>query len=305
MMPYPIYGYREFLGEQFPFRIRTRNIENYNREIHAHEHFQLSYVKTGSCIHHIRDKQSVLVKGDIFAIPPFLEHILFPREKMDFEVVEIDFMPSIINENMIDLSNMKHFFDFAYIQPLVSIGDELLPKLNLSSTNQRKIEELISTMEQEMGEKQEGFMLSIKADLLKILVLAGREFHHYQASGNGSQSINIHHQAFYESIVFIDTHYMNELRLEEFAKKSFMSSSYFSSIFKLIKGKGFIEYINDIRISKGIELLTESDLSVTEICHQIGFNSIGHFNRIFKNKTGLTPTDYRKHVRLNPSGAVQ
>ncbi|NOU67070.1 helix-turn-helix domain-containing protein [Paenibacillus sp. LMG 31461] len=303
-MSYPIYGYREFLGEEFPFRIRTRNVENYNTVVHAHEHFQLSYVASGSCIHHIRNNHSIVVKGDFFAIPPYLEHILLPREGKDFEVVEIDFMPSIINENMQSLSHMEHFFDFAYIQPLVSIGNELLPKLNVTPVNQRRIEELISSMQRESAAELDGYMLSIKADLLKLLVLAGREFRNYHAASGGQPSINVHRQAFYEAIEYIDTHYMDELRLEELAKKSFMSPSYFSSTFKLLKGKSFIEYVNDIRISKGIELLVGSDQQITDISYRVGFNNVGHFNRMFKHKTGLTPSEYRKHSRQQASNPM-
>ncbi|MDF2926554.1 MAG: hypothetical protein K0R57_5468 [Paenibacillaceae bacterium] len=296
-MPHPVYSYREFLGEEFPFRIRVRSHNEYNRVVHAHEHFQLTYVKMGCCVHHIRDKQAVLVKGDFFSVPPYLEHILLPMEGMEFEAVDIDFMPSIINESMQDLSHLEHFFDFAYIQPLVSVDDQLLPKLNISSGNQQAIEALLESMKREAVEQQHGYRLAIKADLLKLLVIAGREFSNYRAGARQRQSIGTHRNAFYEALSHVAEHYTENHRLEDIAARAFMSVSHFSNVFKLVTGTSFIDYLNDIRIAKGMELLNNSGAGIGEIGFMVGFNNLGHFNRMFRKKTGMSPSQYRKHVR--------
>lgn len=297
-MSYPVYSYKEYLGEEFPFRIRTRTLDSYNTRIHAHEHFQLTYVASGSCEHRIREKRAFLVKGDFFAIPPYLEHHLLLREGYPFELVEIDFMPFIINENLQDLSRMEHFFDFAYIQPWVSMENELLPKLNFAPDSQRQVEALIDSMRKEFSAGEEDSRLSIKADLLKLLVIAGREFRtHYRGTKEHS-TISIHREAFYEVISYMETHFAEELRLDAVAERAYMSASYFSSIFKLVKGKGFVEHLNDIRLAKGAELLKETTDSITDISLKVGFNNIGHFNRMFKKNMGVTPSQYRKLSRL-------
>jgi mannose-6-phosphate isomerase-like protein (cupin superfamily) len=87
-MTYPAYAYRDFMSDQFPFKIEVRSLSNYNRVVHAHEHLQLCYVSSGSCLHSIQDKQAVIVKGDFFSVPPFLEHQTMPWEQMEFEMIQ-------------------------------------------------------------------------------------------------------------------------------------------------------------------------------------------------------------------------
>ena len=78
------------------------------------------------------------------------------------------------------------------------------------------------------------------------------------------------------------------------AKIAAMSSSYYSYIFKLIKGKNFVEYLNEVRIRNAMDLLKTTDINISEACFAVGFNNLGHFNRVFKELMGLTPSDFRK-----------
>ena len=58
------------------------------------------------------------------------------------------------------------------------------------------------------------------------------------------------------------------------------------------------QYILDLRINKAKQLLTDSNFNVTKISENCGFSSLYHFCRIFKEKTGVTPTEYSKHNRI-------
>ena len=61
-----------------------------------------------------------------------------------------------------------------------------------------------------------------------------------------------------------------------------------------IEGNGNI-YINDVRLTRVIHLLETSEMPVTQICLECGFNNIGNFQRLFRRKTGTTLLQYRKH----------
>ena len=58
------------------------------------------------------------------------------------------------------------------------------------------------------------------------------------------------------------------------------------------------QYILDLRLRKAQQLLLDTQLSITEISQSCGFASLHHFCRCFKNKTGMTPTEYAKHNRI-------
>ena len=60
-------------------------------------------------------------------------------------------------------------------------------------------------------------------------------------------------------------------------------------------GRSPMEYVNEYRIKKAIHYLKESDLTVTEICLECGYNNLGNFLREFRKYTSTTPLQYRRH----------
>lgn len=287
------------MSEDFQFQYGLKDENNWTPYIHAHEHIQICYIQHGTCLHVLPNKQCVLVKGDILVIPPYNEHSIHPMDDKVFTCVEINFMPQFINENMTDPLIMDSFVDFAYIQPFVEVDNEFLPRLNLPTPAQYMIEQLISSIKTELDEKLDGYKLSIKADLLKLLILAGREFKKFIERGSDIQIIKKYRNSFDEAVKFIDTSYNTDISLEKAAAKACMSPSYFSHIFKMIKGQTFIEYLNNVRIREAMELLKTTDMNITEISFESGFGNLGHFNRMFKRIAGTTPKEYRKQVQLS------
>jgi len=249
----------------------------------------------GTCIHSVYNQNSIAVKGDIFAILPFISHTMRPIEGKEIELVQVDFMPFLINENMKEFSNIDSFVDFAYIQPMVFLKDSKVPRLNLSSNGQAIIESILQNMEKEIQLKDEGYRLLVKADLLRLLVIIGREFKSFNEKKQDN-IVSYHRKLFYKTIEYINTNYNQKIGLKDIAKMAAMSPSYYSYIFKLIKGKNFVEYLNDIRIQKAMELLKTSDLNISEVCFAVGFNNLGHFNRVFKETAGVTPSNFRKVI---------
>ncbi|ANE45087.1 hypothetical protein SY83_00485 [Paenibacillus swuensis] len=293
MNEFPIYTYKGVLEENFPFKISVREGAVVNTILHAHEHLQLCYVMTGSCLHYTVGKEFNLTKGDLLSIPPGLEHRLSNREEWPIQLIQIDFMPHCISENMKDLSLMHTFMDFAYIQPFIS-EENVLPKLHFAGHKQIQIEGLIGTLLTEWADQEENFQLAIKAELLKLLVMIGREYTRYKEGSGEKQKIAYHHEAFYEAIRYIDKHYDEDLRLEELAALSHMAPSSFSTMLKMVTGTSYIEYVTILRLNSAADLLRTTDLNVTEISLRTGYNHLGHFTKMFKRHTGLTPGEYRK-----------
>ena len=102
---------------------------------------------------------------------------------------------------------------------------------------------------------------------------------------------------FREAVSYIDNHYMERLQLNSMAKLAAMSPTYFSYMFKVLKGLTFVQYVNGLRIKRALNLLRLTDKSVYEIAFESGFNNISHFNRIFKRETGMSPNKYRVRTR--------
>lgn len=98
---------------------------------------------------------------------------------------------------------------------------------------------------------------------------------------------------------FINKHYNQDISLYDAAKSVNLSYHYLSKIFKSEIGKGFSDYLTELRIEKSIELLVNQRLSIKEICQQIGYNDPNYYCKAFKKIIGMTPTEYRalKNIR--------
>jgi len=97
--------------------------------------------------------------------------------------------------------------------------------------------------------------------------------------------------------IIINENLYTSIRVEEIAKKINISYSGFRRIFKEYTGFAPAQYIKELKILKGKELLTNSSLSAKEIAYKMGFENHEYFFTAFKQKTGMTPIQYREFTQ--------
>ncbi len=95
---------------------------------------------------------------------------------------------------------------------------------------------------------------------------------------------------------YIAERYNKDISLDEVSREVDISPYYFSKLFKEETGENFIEYLTSIRINKAKELITGSDMSMKEICTEVGYSDPNYFSRIFKKNVGVTPTEYKENT---------
>jgi AraC-like DNA-binding protein len=95
---------------------------------------------------------------------------------------------------------------------------------------------------------------------------------------------------------YICEHQSEKLSLGQVARAVNMSAFYFCKMFKKITGVNFTDYLSRVRIEKAKNLLLNPNLRVSEIAFEVGFQSLTHFNRVFKKLLGQSPTDYRAQL---------
>lgn len=84
----------------------------------------------------------------------------------------------------------------------------------------------------------------------------------------------------------------------DMARELGMSESSFSRFFRRATGNTFTDFVNHVRVSRACQLLMESNLLITHIGYQVGFNNIANFNRRFLDIKGMTPSDYRRQAAI-------
>ena len=93
---------------------------------------------------------------------------------------------------------------------------------------------------------------------------------------------------------YINTNLLNKISLEEVARYLGMNRTYFCMFFKKHYGKGFADYLNDLKVDKAAALLLRGDRTIAEISRECGYTTVPYFNRAFKRSKGVTPGAYRK-----------
>ena len=93
---------------------------------------------------------------------------------------------------------------------------------------------------------------------------------------------------------YIKENYNKSISLEDISSITGFNSTYFSSMFKKETGEKFIDYLVNTRIENAKLLLLNTDFKVSEVAEEVGYSDIKYFTKVFKKKTGLNPTEFRK-----------
>ena len=137
--------------------------------------------------------------------------------------------------------------------------------------------------------------LSIFSLLIKMLIAL---YENHIQTTDLFQNVNINkHQEYVTKfgnlLDYIDTHYTEDLTLEDMADIIGFSKYHFSRLFKQYTNFTFCDYLKHRRIQAAEMLLEQPEYSITEVALQAGFPSISTFNRIFKEYKNCTPTEFR------------
>ncbi len=95
-------------------------------------------------------------------------------------------------------------------------------------------------------------------------------------------------------LTYIKENYKEKIYIRDLSDLINMNEQYFCRFFKKAIGHTPIEFINEYRIRQSMHLLEKTDLAVTEICLECGYNNIGNFLKEFRRYTNTTPLKYRK-----------
>lgn len=108
-------------------------------------------------------------------------------------------------------------------------------------------------------------------------------------SGNMSCSVPIR-----QAMWFVEENYEHRITLDEVAEHVHLSPTYLSSLFKKETGVKFSTYLRRVRLEQARHLLTDTNLAIQEIADRAGFSDAAHLSRVFKERYGCSPMEYRR-----------
>jgi len=99
------------------------------------------------------------------------------------------------------------------------------------------------------------------------------------------------YQRIVQAKLFIDSNYADKIDLDNISDEAYFSKFHFIRLFKKIYGKTPHQYLTFVRIEKAIHLL-RTDISPSEVCYAIGFESLSSFGSLFKRIVGVSPSAF-------------
>ena len=102
-----------------------------------------------------------------------------------------------------------------------------------------------------------------------------------------------------QSKSFMEKYLSEKIELEKIASTAFMSRFHYTRIFKRVYGISPRQYLRDLRINKGKELLKQGQ-RISEVCFDVGYDSLPTFCNAFKKATGYSPKEYQNLNKSNP-----
>jgi AraC-like DNA-binding protein len=280
-------------SNQFLFHADKYQVSsNQHIESHSHEFVEFVMVCEGQGTHTYKGESFVITQGDVFIIEPDVEHSYHVGPKDCLIVYNVLFSPTILAEELKALSSVTSFVGFFYLEPFLRNSAEFESRLTLRPLEQLELRQLLDRMVREYGEKEAGYRFLIKTKLMEMFIFLSRCYEKMDQSAYSG--ISDDKQIMRQMGEFIELHHAQPLSLAQISQLSRMSANSFMSKFKEFHGKSFLEYRTEVRIRVAQKLLDDTDLKVTAIAKEVGFDDLSHFNRMFKQVSGMSPNLYRK-----------
>lgn len=274
------------------FILIERQKTNFNFPIHIHPECELNFIENakgaqrivGDSIEEIDEEELVLVTN------PHLEHAWkdYRNVSKNIHEITIQFHPDLLTDTFLNKNQMISIRQlFRHAERGVAFSRESIAK----------VRPLLKTLTCE----NDSFYSLIK--LLIILHELSIDKGMRELS-TGQFAANVMHQHSSDESLgrvmdYLSRHYSEVIRLSEVAEMVNMSQSSFCRFFKQHTSKSFIDFLTDIRLGAASRALIDSSLSIAEIGYDCGFNNLSNFNRIFKKKKGVTPSEFRDNYRKN------
>lgn len=234
--------------------------------IHKFYTYMLIYCKRGKVIFKNKNSTETLESGFIKIIPPdtYIDFSYSPEDENEYYVINFtgklakEIVDCIFaSEDTIFLGNRPDISDFFF-------------------------------------EIEKSFEISKKDHIARSLLLKNMLYMMLRTQEKKSVKNIQNTIAISKTIVYIQNNFNKSITIEQLAKMCCISKNSFMILFKEHTGRSAIDYIINIRIETAKKLLKQSTYTINEISSEVGFNNPLYFSRKFKEKTGISPSEYKK-----------
>ena len=286
---YCIDGSEIFDENSLPINVRIAEHRTGGKQYHSHLFYEFVYIDRGFSTHYYNETTSLLTPGDVFGIRPgdvhgyiypkntILYNCLFKAEALQSEIERICELPGVC----------------------LILGEKnpsVWKRVHLDPIKRKYALDYLDSMIIECETKDHGWELKLKSLLIEFLILFSRAYvSGYTTEESGEY---IYAKYIYKALANIENNFDHAVMIEDIAYSTGLSTDYFSRMFRQFTGFSPLEYIKNVRLAKAVELLSRSDMSVSEVAEKVGFEDPGYFARQFKQTLGMSPSTYQKEKTI-------
>ena len=269
------------------FSVRRDVVSYFYNRWHFHPEIELVHIEEGHGIQFMGDSISRFGKGDVLLIGSGLPHY-WRCDDVFFES----------RPNLHAIANVAHFKDnfwgseFLNLPENKKIKDLLLRAKRGILVPEKVRQDTIDILKAMLpAEGAERIYLLLKA----LHLLAEQKALHCFSSAGYSLEVSVGQtERINEIYKFSLAHFREKITLSQVANLANMNPTAFCRFFKGHSKKNYNSFLHELRIGHASKLLIENKRTITQICHDSGFNNITNFYKTFKKVTGKTPQEYQR-----------
>ncbi len=273
----------------FPIMAREGNLSFYpgmKSAIHWHNDFEFVMAIKGEVGYEVNGHKYQLIEGQGMFINSTQLHSVFSISEADSKYLCILIPP--------DMFCPAKRIQRTYLNPICKDTEHPMIILSPAISWQGTIISYMKEIHQEFTIEKEGFELKVMglAHMMLMTLYLNRNNAAIMDVSLNRQAVALH-----KMIGYIQANYKHKLSLNKIANSGNVCRSTCCEIFQSILHTTPILYLTDYRIERSMESLTYTNLSITDIAFECGFNGSSYYTELFHRKIGITPTEYRNNLR--------
>ena len=248
--------------------------------VHWHDEFEIIYVKSGFLTVSISGENYIGKPGDAFVVSPGNLHF------MGSQTGNVDYFTFLFPLKYISFRT-DDILDDKLLEPLNS--GHLMISPEIEDTVKEQCEQLVEIYGVKKEESQSKITAQIKTKiiLLQFILELWKKGFIVENDTGGKNTVEK------EMVSYIQQNFTGKILLKEFGEQFHLSEKYISRYFKEHFHITISQYVTYLRLEHAKQLLQDTDIPVTEIAMQSGYQNVSYFIRSFKKTYGMSPLKYR------------
>lgn len=236
-------------------------------------------------MHSLEDREFPVTAGDVFLLQGRQHHYFYDRQNLD--LINIMYDPETITLPENELRKMPGYCAMFMLEPAYRRQHRFASRLHLKRVPLAHVEQIAEEMEKESDREDPGYEVVLRAKLLELMAYLSRAYIDNEST-EAHALLRIGHV-----IGAIENDFSRDWKLDDLTAIAHMSRTNLMRVFRKATGQPPIEYLLRLRIQKAMGLLRNTDLPITEIAHEVGFNDSNYFTRQFRRILGKSPRSFR------------